>query len=205
MILVITGNGKGKTTSALGTAIRALGWGNRVAVVFFDKGGSHYGEGNIFDFLQYLNSEKTDISKSKLENRNSSAVADCISDFDFISPDVFRFGLERFDEEKKEFRFKNTEGDKEEVKRGIDKVFTLYKEKYFLIVCDELITCLNSGLIDDKSVQKLADECPKDTHLLLTGRGAPDWLVEKADLVSDVKEVKHYFKKGESAVKGLDY
>jgi cob(I)alamin adenosyltransferase len=61
-------------------------------------------------------------------------------------------------------------------------------------------------LADDGSVRKLVAECPKDTHLLLTGRGAPDWLIKKADLVSDIKEVKHYFK-GEniSAVKGLDY
>jgi len=174
MILIITGNGKGKTTSALGTALRASGWGNRVAIIFFDKGGSHYGEGNILKLLQ-----------GKI--------------------DVFRFGLERFDEEKKEFRFKNTEADKEEVKKGIDKILTLYKEGYFLIICDELITCLNSGLIDDPSVQKLIDECPKDTHLLLTGRNSPDWLVEKADLVSDVKEVKHYFKKEGGAIKGLDY
>ena len=52
MILVITGNGKGKTTSAIGTAVRGLGWGKRVSMVFFDKGGSHYGERNVFDFLQ---------------------------------------------------------------------------------------------------------------------------------------------------------
>ena len=188
MILVITGNGKGKTTSALGTAIRACGWEKRVAMVFFDKGGSHYGEQNILNLLQ-----------GKI--------------------DTYRFGLKRFDEEKKEFRFKNTEADKVEVKKGIDKVFTLYKEKhapsarrggskaegYFLIVCDELVTCLNSGLIDDSSVQKLVNKCPKDTHLLLTGRGAPDWLIGKADLVSDVKEVKHYFKKGDGAINGLDY
>ncbi len=174
MILVITGNGKGKTTSALGTALRAFGWGKRVAITFFDKGGSHYGEQNILNLLQ-----------GKI--------------------DTYRFGLKRFDEEKKEFRLQNTEADKAEVQKGIDKVITLYKKKYFLIVADELVTCLNSGLTDDPSVQELVDKCPKDTHLLLTGRGAPDWLVEKADLVSDVKEVKHYFKDGEDAIKGLDY
>ncbi len=188
MILLITGNGKGKTTSALGTALRAFGWGKRVAITFFDKGGSHYGEQNILNLLQ-----------GKI--------------------DTYRFGLKRFDEEKKEFRFKNTEADKEEVQKGIDKVITLYNKKfkiqnskfknstkgYFLIVADELVTCLNSGLVDDSSVQELVDECPKDTHLLLTGRGAPDWLIEKADLVSDVQEIKHYFKDGQDAIEGLDY
>ena len=127
------------------------------------------------------------------------------SKLNFVGIDTFRFGLERFDSKIKNFRFKNTEADKAEVQKGIDKVITLYKKNYFLIVADELITCMNSGLVDDKVVQKLVDECPKDTHLLLTGRGATDWLIEKADLVSDVKEVKHYFKDGEGAIKGLDY
>ena len=52
MFLVITGNGKGKTTSAIGTAIRGIGWGKKAAIVFFDKGGSHYGEQHILDLLQ---------------------------------------------------------------------------------------------------------------------------------------------------------
>jgi cob(I)alamin adenosyltransferase len=177
MILVITGNGKGKTTSALGTVMRAAGWGKRVAIVFFDKGGDYYGERKALDSF-----------KGKI--------------------DVYNFGLKRFDEKTNKFRFKNTEADKAEAKKGIEKILTLYKKNkdYFLIICDELITCLNCGLADDESVRNLVTECPKDTHLLLTGRSAPDWLIEKADLVSDIKEVKHYFKgKNISAIKGLDY
>lgn len=174
MILINTGNGKGKTTSAIGTAIRGLGWGKKVAVVHFDKGGSHYGEQAIFDLL-----------KDKL--------------------DVFRYGQERFDESKQTFRFENTEEDKKEVQKGIDKIHTLYKEGYFSIVADELINCLNLHLIEESIVRELVDACPSDIHLILTGRNAPDWLIEKADLVSEIKEVKHYFKKGHSAIKGLDY
>jgi cob(I)alamin adenosyltransferase len=174
MILIITGNGKGKTTSALGTLIRASGWGKRTAVVFFDKGGSHYGEENILNLLQ-----------EKIH--------------------TFRFGLKRFDEKTKKFRLKNIDGDFSEVKKGIKKILTLYKGGYFLIVCDELVTCLSCGLTDKAAVQDLIGKCPKDTHLVLTGRNAPKWLIEKADLVSEVNEVKHYFKKGIEAVKGLDY
>jgi cob(I)alamin adenosyltransferase len=175
MILVITGNGKGKTTSALGTAMRAAGWGKRVAIVFFDKGGDYYGEQKALDAL------------------NDKA-------------DVYRFGLKRFDEETKKFRFENTGADKAEVEKGIGKIFTLYKKNYFLIICDELITCLNSGLTDGKTVRELVAGCPENVHLLLTGRGAPDWLIEKADMVSDIREVKHYFKGGDTpAVKGLDF
>ena len=188
MILVITGNGKGKTTSALGTALRACGWEKRVGIVFFDKGGSHYGEQNIFDFLQ-----------QKI--------------------DVFRFGLERFNPESKNFRFENIDDDKKEASRALKKVHTLYEKKfetrnskleiqeegYFLIICDEIINCMNLGLIDELVVRDLINECPKNTHLILTGRNAPDWLIEKADLVSDIAEVKHYFKDGQDAIEGLDY
>ena len=173
MIIIITGNGKGKTTSALGTAIRACGWEKRVSIVFFDKGGSHYGEDHILSKVQGM--------------------------------EIFRFGLKRFDEEAKTFRFENLEEDKTEVIKGIKKVLSLLHSFYDLIVCDEIINCLNLDLIDKESVQKLLSDCPKETHLIFTGRNAPDWLIEIADLVSEVKEVKHYFKKGKSAIKGIDY
>ena len=174
MFLVITGNGKGKTTSAIGIAIRGLGWGKKIAIAFFDKEGSHYGEQHIFDFLQ-----------------------------DSIS--VLRFGQQRFDEKIGKFRFKNTDEDRNEAKKGVSKVLRLYKQNYFLIICDELINCLNLGLVDKKSVKDLINKCPKKTHLMFTGRNAPSWMIKKADLVSEIKEVKHYFKKGVKAVKGIDY
>ena len=92
MILIITGNGKGKTTSALGTALRACGWEKRVAIVFFDKGGSHYGEQNILDFLQ----QKKSNPKLNPPRRTK---------FNFAGIDTFHFGLERFDPKSKKFRF----------------------------------------------------------------------------------------------------
>ena len=174
MLLVITGNGKGKTTSAIGTAIRAVGWGKRVALVFFDKGGTHYGEHHIFDFFQ-----------GKME--------------------LFQFGLERFDETKGTFRFSRIDGDYSEAVKAVAKVHELLSKSYFLIVCDEVINAMSLGLIKEADVRSLVEQCPKQTHLLFTGRNAPEWLVKKADLVSEVKDVKHYFQKGIKAVQGLDY
>lgn len=174
MLLLITGNGKGKTTSALGTTMRAAGWGNKVAIAFFDKGGSHYGEQNILDLWQ-----------EKIQ--------------------TFRFGLTRFDEKTRTFRFENHQGDKDEAKRGVEKIMEIFKESYFLVVCDELINCLNLGLIEKEDLENLLLACPPETHLMLTGRNVPDWLAEKADLISEVQEKKHYFKKGKDAIKGLDY
>lgn len=174
MIFIITGNGKGKTTSAIGTAIRGIGWGKKAALVFFDKGGSHYGEQNIFNLLQ----EKIT---------------------------VLRYGQQRFNPETQQFRFQNTENDKKEAIKGIQKVMELLKENYFLIICDELINCLNLGLVDELKVKKLISVCPPSTHLYLTGRDAPQWLVEKADLVSEVREIKHYYPKIKKAIEGIDY
>ena len=174
MIIVVTGNGKGKTTSALGTALRSAGWGNRTAVVFFDKGGTHYGEQKSLDQL-----------KKKI--------------------DVFRFGLRRFDEKSRTFRFDNVPGDLKQAEAGVEKVVELYGNNYFLIVCDELINALNLGLVSEERLRTLVEKCPPATHLLLTGRNVPEWLAEKADLVSEVKEVKHYFRSGHDAIKGLDF
>jgi len=174
MILVVTGNGKGKTTSAIGTAVRGLGWGKRVSMVFFDKGGSHYGERHVFGFLQ-------------------------------PKMDVFAFGLERFDEAKQTFRFENLPGDFEEAEKALAKVRELLPQNYFLIVADELINAMNLGLVNESEVQKLVESCPAETHLLLTGRNAPAWLIEKADMVSEIKEVKHHYKKAKKAIKGIDY
>lgn len=174
MILVITGNGKGKTTSALGTALRASGWGKKVAIAFFDKGGSHYGEQNILDLLQ-----------EKIH--------------------VLRFGQLRFDEAAKTFRFENTEGDKKEAERGLKAVRKLFADNYFLIICDELINCMNLDLVPEQSVRKLIIDCPPKTHLIFTGRKCPGWLREKADLISEIQDEKHYFTKCKEAIKGLDY
>lgn len=175
MILVITGNGKGKTTSAIGTAIRSVGWGNKTAIVFFDKGGPHYGEQKAFELLK----------GSDLE--------------------IYRFGQKRFDEKENIFRFENTDDDIKEANFALKQAKELYSKKYFLIICDEIINALNLDLLDELDVLDLVNECPKDTHLVLTGRNAPKWLIDKADLVSEINEVKHYFKKGEQPIKGLDY
>ena len=119
--------------------------------------------------------------------------------------DTLRFGKKRFDEKTRQFRFKNTDEDKQEAIAGLKKVRKLFEQNYFLIICDEIINCLNLDLIDELVLRDFIDACPTSTHLILTGRNVPEWLKEKADLVSEVKEIKHYFRKGTDAIKGLDY
>lgn len=174
MILVITGNGKGKTTSAIGTAIRGLGWRKAVAIVFFDKGGEHYGEDNVLKTLQ-----------PKME--------------------VFRFGLKRFDEKKQIFRFENRPGDFEQAQKAVAKVLELFAEEHFLVIADEILSAVKVGLLQESDLRNVVEKCPPETHLILTGRDAPEWLIEKADLVSEVREIKHPFRKGRKAERGIDY
>ncbi|MBI5411775.1 cob(I)yrinic acid a,c-diamide adenosyltransferase [Candidatus Peregrinibacteria bacterium] len=174
MILVFTGNGKGKTTAALGAALRSAGQKKKTAVVFFDKGGEHYGEQKMLERLE-------------------------------DSIDIFRFGKERFDPKKKTFRFGNLPEDREEAKKASAQVLKCSSADYFLIVCDEIISCLDAGLLTDADVRAVIEALPATTYLILTGRHAPGWLIEKADLVTEMKEKKHYFKKGWTAIEGLEY
>ncbi|QQR83685.1 cob(I)yrinic acid a,c-diamide adenosyltransferase [Candidatus Peregrinibacteria bacterium] len=174
MLLIITGNGKGKTTSALGTAIRGIGWGLKVAIVFFDKGGSHYGEQHILELLQ-----------EKIESH--------------------RYGMERFNEANQTFRFENSAEDVKEAERANQKVMQLLEGHYNIIVADEIINAMNLGLLKEEQVKETLAKRPVETHLILTGRNVPDWLGDQADLISEVKEVKHYYKKVKGAIKGIDY
>ena len=119
--------------------------------------------------------------------------------------DVFAFGLERFDEVKQTFRFSTLPGDTEQAEKALAKVRNLLSKNYFLIVADELINAMNVGLVKESDIKKLVNDCPADTHLLLTGRNAPVWLIEKADMVSEVKEIKHHYKKAKKAIRGIDY
>lgn len=173
MLYLIVGTGKGKTTSGLGMAMRSSGWTNKTAVVFFDKGGDHYGEQKLLDQIQGI--------------------------------DTFRFGLPRFDEANKTFRFENNEEDKVEAERAAQKILELLSQEYFLVVCDELLNALNYGLLAETWIHKILDAKPSKTHLVFSGRHAPEWLTEKADLISEINMVKHYFKKGVNAQKGIEF
>ena len=75
---------------------------------------------------------------------------------------------------------------------------------YGLIILDELNMALRFGLIGRSAVEKLLEKVPKHTELVITGRCAPAWLIEQADLVTEMKEVKHYYTKGVEARKGIE-
>ena len=172
LLLVYTGDGKGKTTAALGTAFRALGYDWRICMVQFIKGTWKYGE-----------------------MKSIAALGD-------------RFELHRMGAG----FYKILDDDQpEEVHRqaaaeAVDLlVAKLESDAYELVIADELSVAFDTGLIDAAAVQRVMATRPRQVHLIITGRGAPDFLIEAADLVTEMKEIKHPYQQGIKAQPGIDY
>jgi len=161
-IFVLTGDGKGKTTSAFGMALRAVGHGKKVAIVQFMKSGE-YGE-----------------IKARVNGM-----------------EIYQFG-------RKEFVFEATEEDKKLAKMAIEKAEELLEKKPFILILDEINVALHFKLISLESVLKLLEK-RGETHIVLTGRKAPKKLIEMADVVTEMKKIKHYYDKGQEAIEGLEY
>lgn len=181
-IHIITGDGKGKTTSSIGTAIRALAAGKKVAIVFFDKGGEHYSERTFFDWL-------------KMQHFPSGGKID-----------YFATGLDRIDPKNGRFRFGVTNDDKTEGSRGLSiarKCAT--NGAYDLVILDEINSSTDLGIIGEMDVLEILGTKNVATEIILTGRNAPRSFIDQADLVSEVKLHKHYFYHGVKAREGIDY
>jgi cob(I)alamin adenosyltransferase len=167
MIQVYTGDGKGKTTAALGLAIRAAGAGKHVFIGQFIKG------------LEY--SELRSLKK-------------------FKNIKVEQFGRGCFIKRKPGLK------DIELATAGLNKIRDIVKkQKFDLIILDEINVALDLGLLESEEVLKLVKKIPKKIELVLTGRNAPAELIKTADLVSEIKEVKHYFRKGQVARRGIEF
>jgi cob(I)alamin adenosyltransferase len=176
---VYTGAGKGKTTAAVGLCVRALGHGWRVALVQFDKGydgeNEHYAERRTLRRL-----EGVDLFPTGCERMNPDG--------------TFRFGAE--------------ERDVDEARRGL----ALAKEalrsgKYRLVVLDEALSAVMVGLLTRGDVMALLDlhrEHPA-AELVLTGWNAWPELIERADLVTEMRKVKHYYDAGLGARPGVEF
>ena len=172
LVIVYTGNGKGKTTAALGMALRAIGYDHKVCMLQFIKGSWHYGEMD---------------SSKKLE-----------PNFELIAVGKGFVGILDDNSPREEHEKYAAEA----VRICREKIFS---EKYDVIILDEVNYAVNLGLIDVQEIIKIIKEKPSDLDLVLTGRDVKEEIIELADLVTEMKEIKHPFKSGIKAKKGIDF
>jgi len=184
MIYVFTGNGKGKTTAAIGTGIRAVGAGLKVLMVQFMKVKELSSEYNILSRIQDFKIESFGrkgfyLPKEELEKR----------------PELEKKGFKPF-----------SEIDYKLAMEGVEFVKNcVFRERYDLFILDEICVALHYGLVSENILKKLLIENREKADFILTGRYCPDWVIEIADLVTQMKEIKHPFHKGIPARKGIDY
>ena len=166
-IQVYTGNGKGKTTAALGLAIRAAGAGYKVYIAQFIKM-SEYSEIKALDRFK-----------------------------DLIT--VEQFGTGRF------IRGLPSDSDIKTAQAGIKKIKKILSAgQHQVVILEEANVAAGIGLFPVEVLLEIMDEKPENIELVITGRGADPRVIEKSDLVTEMKEVKYYFRKGVAARIGIE-
>jgi cob(I)alamin adenosyltransferase len=171
LLLINTGPGKGKTTAALGTAMRAVGNGMRVLMLQFLKGSWHYGE--------------LDAAAAFGEN--------------FVLKQMGRGFV----------KVGGAETDQEDV-RMVEAAWAeareaIYSGEWDMVVLDEINYAINYKMLDPEVVAEALRGRPEMVHVSLTGRNAHPLLVELADTVTEMREVKHAYTKGILAQRGIEY
>jgi cob(I)alamin adenosyltransferase len=171
LIIVHTGPGKGKTTAAMGTALRAVGNGMRVLMLQFLKGSWHYGE---LDAVQAFG----DKFVMKQMGRGFVKVGGAETD-----PEDIRLVEEAWNEART----------------------AILSGEWDLVVLDEINYAISYGMLDPAKVVETLKQKPEHVHVILTGRNAHPTIVESADTVTEMKQVKHAYEKGVMAQRGIEY
>ncbi len=175
------GYGKGKTTAALGLAVRAAGARKKVFFLQFDKGydperGEHYSERRILRHIHEIELLPTGCER-------------------VLADGSFRFGV--------------TEPDLAEARRGLKEARRAIESgAYDLVILDEALGALAYGLVSEDDVLGVLDAyeaAGRPCELVLTGHKLPDAVKARADLVTEMRKVKHYFEKGVKAREGIEY
>jgi len=169
LIQVFTGDGKGKTTAALGEVVRAIGHRYKIVIIQFMKGQIKYGETEIPKYLPNF--------------------------------EIYQFGLPTF--------VKKGDPSPEDVRlarEGFEFARkALESGDYNIVVLDEINVAVDYGLLPVNDVLEVLKNKAEHTEVILTGRYAPKEFIEIADLVSEIKEVKHPYQKGIQAREGIEY
>ncbi|PIV24933.1 MAG: cob(I)yrinic acid a,c-diamide adenosyltransferase [Deltaproteobacteria bacterium CG_4_8_14_3_um_filter_45_9] len=171
LIIVFTGNGKGKTTAAMGMALRATGHRLKTLMIQFIKGSWHYGEleavkklNPYFEIVPMGNGFLS-LRKGEIDPEDLQAIAD-----------AWKFSRKK-----------------------------IASGKYDMIILDEINYVISYHLLPVEEVLEVLRSKPKSLHLILTGRDADTKIVEIADLVTHMEEIKHPFHKGTKAQMGIEF
>jgi len=169
LIIVHTGDGKGKTTAALGLVLRAVGTGMKAIMIQFMKGSWRYGE------LEAAKRLAPDFTMLPMGEGFTWETKDRKKDI-ALSKKTWEFCKE-----------------------------TIQNKKYDLVILDEINYVLGYGFLETREVVDFLKQKPEGLHLVLTGRNAPKELIDIADLVTEMKEIKHPFQKGIIAQRGIEF
>jgi len=171
LIQIYTGEGKGKTTAAVGLACRACGHNLNVCYISFYKEPKRFrcGEHRVLKRLGVK---------------------------------IYAFAV------KHPHFYKNIS--KEEVRKeclkGLEFIKSIYSEnKYGILILDEILIALRDGFLKEEEILDVLNSKPEDLELILTGRGATKKIIKKADLVSEIKKIKHPYDKGIQRREGIEY
>ena len=171
LIIVNTGPGKGKTTAAMGTALRAVGAGLKVLMLQFLKGSWHYGEldavkafGDQF-VMKQMGRGFVKVGGAETDPEDIKMVEECWKE----AEDAILSGL------------------------------------WDLVILDEINYAIGYKMLDPEKVAELLRRKPEMVHVILTGRNAHPTIVELADTVTEMREVKHAYQKGIQAQRGIEY
>ncbi|MCG9479238.1 MAG: cob(I)yrinic acid a,c-diamide adenosyltransferase [Actinomycetia bacterium] len=172
LVIINTGEGKGKTTAAFGLALRAAGHNRKVLILQFIKGPWVSGEIKAASYIPQI--EVKQLGSGFIPLKQGKPVLS----------DKLR----------------------EEAGRSIHYTRQMVESgKYDVVILDEINNMVDYGLISPETVAEIIEEKPRDVVLVLTGRNAHPRIVELADTVTDMKQVKHAFENGIKAIKGIEY
>lgn len=177
VIIVYTGNGKGKTSAGLGMMTRALGTGWKVAFVQFIKLWD-VGEHNFIRTIQPLYNDKLTFYKGGLGFYNAGNLSAKASKSEHMNEALKTYDV------------------------AFDAVMS---GKYDLVICDEINNAVDEGLLTETHLQTLIDKKHSKTSLCMTGRNFPMNLLEKIDIATDMAKIKHHFDDKSIANEGIDY
>ena len=172
LVVVYTGNGKGKTTAALGMCIRAAGYKKKIKILQFVKGSWKYGELKGIELLK-----------------------------EFVEMEQVGEGFVGIVDDNKEFSVHQ-----EAARTGLAYAREIiHSGKFDIVILDELNVAIDLGLVPLEDALELIRNKPDLLHIVVTGRGAKQELIDLADLVTEMREIKHPYQKGILAQRAIDW